>query len=338
MDKQSSHGVLWIGFGNFAKRLYPYVDQRTDKDRVLFFYPDKKEAVKRFGDWACWDLEKSLADSRITTVFITTPNDRHTEFIRSALKAGKHIFVEKPITALYQEAVELLPLMRNTKTVIAVGHNRRREAAIRKAKELIEQGKIGQIVNIYINNSKGIAFEMRSKWRSDKKRHREGPLVSVGIHLVEVLHYLVGPVESVSAVIKNISGKTEAPDANAVLLNFRNGASAFLEANYCTPSEDVLKIYGTEGAIYINQGRLFLRIGRDRDRIPTHAFAMALPSVETLEEEVDEFFEVIVGRKKKFETGYGEAVNALAVIEACYQSSEHQKVVTMKNFPEYFKM
>ena len=328
--------ILWIGFGSFAKRLYPYVEKRPEVKAVSFFYPDKKEAVKRFGEKAVWDMKKALAGRSITAVFITTPNDKHTKFIRLALKAGKHIFVEKPITALYQDAVKLLPLMRRRKTVIAVGHHKRREVAIRKAKELIEQGKIGSPVSIYTNWSKGIAFEMTSKWRSQKKRHREGPLVSVGIHLVEVLHYLLGPVESVSAVIKNVSGKTEAPDSNAVLLNFKNGTSAFLEANYCTPSEEVLNIYGTEGTIYINRGQLALRLGRDVDRKPSQAISLDLVSVDALKEEIDEFFEVMAGRKNNFETGYREAINALAVIEACYQSSTQKKIVAMKKLPEYF--
>ncbi len=338
MEKQLTHGVLWIGFGSFAKQLFPYVEKRPEVKAVHFFYPNKKEAIKRFGEKAVWDIKKSLADPNVTAVFITTPNDKHTEFIRLALEAGKHIFVEKPITALYWEAVKLLPLMRRSKTVIAVGHHKRREAAIRKAKELIEQGKIGRPVNIYTNWSKGIAFEMeRINWRFDKKSHREGPLLSVGIHLVEVLHYLLGPVESVSALIKNISGKTEAPDSNAVLLNFKNGASAFVEANYCTPSEDILNIYGTEGTIYINRGQLSLRLGRDVDRKPTSAVPVKLSPIDALKEEIVEFFEAITGRGKKFETSYGAAIDALAVIEACYQSSTQKKIVAMEKFPEYFK-
>jgi len=331
------HGVLWIGFGSFAKRLLPYVEEYPGVRIKTYFHPDREEAIKRFGSKASWDIDEAMADPEITTVFITTPNDLHSEFIKSALLARKHVFVEKPITAFYREAVQLLPTIRASKSVLAVGHHMRREATIRKAKDIISEGGIGRIVSVYANHSTGFAFNMdKTNWRFFSSRHREGPLLTVGVHLVEVLHYLLGLVDSVSAVIKNRSLRTDAPDSNAVLLSFKGGASAFLESNYSVLSESMFHIHGTEGTIYIDRGQLRLRVGRDVDRIPTVPCLIPLNPVNPFKEEIDEFFDVIEAKKSTPETGYQEAVNALAVIEACYRSSLKEKIVSMKSFRGYY--
>lgn len=332
------HGILWIGFGNFAKRLAPKMPLHDDIKILLYFHPDQTKAVQRFGVKAEWDLDRALNNSEINAVFITTPNDKHAEYIKAALQYGKHVFVEKPLTAGLTDALKLLPQLRNNKNVFMVGHNMRRKRAIRRMKTILASGVIGKVVSVYGNTSKGIAFDLSPiNWRFSQSRHREGPLITVGIHLIDVFHYLFGAIHSVSAIIKNISGKTDAPDSNAVLLNLECGATAFLEANYNTPSEDILNIYGTDGSIYLHRGGLYYRLGRDKNKIPSELIPIALDNINTLAEEIDEFFAAIEGRAR-VETGYQEALNALAVVEACFQSHQSRRQIEIKGVTrEYFQ-
>ena len=336
-DFKMNHKIIWIGFGNHAKRLEPHV--LTNDGEVIFYYQlNRVNSVQRFGPKACLDLEQTLVDPGITVVFITTPNDLHTEYLEAALRHDKNIFVEKPITANLSDTLRLLPQLEQNRKIFMVGHNMRRRAAIRKIKEILSNGLIGEVVSVYTNSSKGIAFDISPKnWRFSQIRNREGPLITVGIHLIDILHYFFGPVNSVSAVIKNISGKTEAPDSNAVLLNFESGVTAFLEANYNTPSEDFLYIFGTEGSIYLNRENLCYRLSRDKNRIPSGLIPVMLDHVDTLEEEMREFFTAVEG-VSQVETGYQEALNALAVVEACYQSHHSQRWVKLKSVTnEYYK-
>ncbi|MBI2062834.1 MAG: Gfo/Idh/MocA family oxidoreductase [Candidatus Yanofskybacteria bacterium] len=326
--------ILWIGFGNFAQKIGLVVLAKPGVE-IYYFYPDKNKAIERFGIWACWDLNEALADPDIDIVFITTPDDSHTVYLEQCLKAGKHIFVEKPITGYYHEALPLRTLMQKGK-VFMVGHNKRREATIRMAKELISNGLIGEVVSIYANDSKGIAYQMnQSNWRFQKARHREGPLITVGIHLIEAVHYLTGKVDSVSSVLKNISKLSEVPDSNATMLCLEKGATALIEANYNMPSVDVFNIYGTDGVINIADDKMWLRKGRDVNRIPSPSLRVDLKPIDTIAEEINEFFDVIEGKKENVETGYQEALNALAVIEACWQSSQQKKIVEMSEFKQY---
>lgn len=329
------HKILWIGFGNFAKKLKLAIDARTQAD-IIYFHPDQKKSLERFKDKACWDLYDGLSDTKVSAVFITTPHDSHAFYLAHCLLAHKNVFIEKPITASYSEAEQLLDLLKKNKKVLMVGHNKRRESAIRKAKELISTKTIGDVISIYANDSKGIAYQMdQTNWRFQKSRHREGPLITVGIHLIEAIHYLLGPIDSVSCVLKNISSKSEVPDSNATMLNLKRGTTAFIEANYNMPSVDVFNIYGTEGVINIIGEKLWLRKGRDINRVPTSTAPVNLAPVDTVAEEINEFFNALEGKRKNVETSYREALNALAVIEACWQSSEQKRIVEMTELKQY---
>ncbi|MBI2670110.1 MAG: Gfo/Idh/MocA family oxidoreductase [Candidatus Yanofskybacteria bacterium] len=329
------HKILWIGYGNFAQKIGRIVIDWSEKVEISFFYPDKVEAIKHFGSEASWDLSEALADPDTDIVFITTPNDSHAFYLEHCLRAKKHVFVEKPIAGYYHEALPLKALLQKDK-VFMVGHNKRREAPIRKAKELISDGVIGEVVSIYANDSKGIAYQMdQSNWRFQKTRHREGPLITVGIHLIEAIHYLAGRVDSVSSVLKNISRLSAVPDSNATMLCLEKDATAFIEANYNMPSVDVFNIYGTDGIINILGDQMWLRNGRDINKVSSPELEIDLNPIDTIAEEINEFFDVIEGKKKNVETGYQEALNALAVIEACWQSSQQKRIVAMSEFKKY---
>lgn len=338
MDNNKRHGILWIGFGNHAKRLLPYVIKRGGVKIIYFYHPDKIKALERFGKKANWNLGQAIADPAITDIFITTPNHLHTEYLELALVNKKNIYVEKPITAFLSEAIKISTLIQQHGKIVMVGHNFRREACVRKIKDIIDSDAIGQVVSIYANYSKGIVFSMdKNNWRFNARTHREGPLITVGIHLIDILHYLLGPVESVYATIKNISRQTESPDSNAVLFNFENGATAFLEANYNTPSEEILNIYGTRGSLYVRHGNLYRRKGRDQNCIPSEEILVPLEPIDTFAEEINEFFDA-TENNSGVETGYKEALNAMSVIEACYQSNHNRQLISLAEVTdEYFK-
>ena len=301
-------------------------------------YPDKAEAQKRFGAKASWEIKTAITNPSVMAVFITTPNDQHAKYIKYALENRKHVFVEKPITARLNEALSIGPLVLGSKKKFMVGHNMRRKIAIRKIKEFIDSGKIGRVVNIYANYSKRISQSIDpSAWRYQKKRHREGPLLTVGVHLIDIFHYLLGPVESVSGVIGNISRQTTAPDSNAVLLKFKNSATAFLEANYNILSESVLNVYGTKGTLYLDGDKLRYSSSSNQNGSISKIKKIPLVVNDDFEEEIDEFFSAIDG-KGRVETGYQEALNALAVIEACFQSNIKHRSIKIKNITKkYFR-
>lgn len=325
-----------MGLGNFGRVIYNKIEQ-IECCEIKYCYHRNEEKARKFdSEKGTSNLEKALGEA--DGVLIVTPNDAHFENIKECLKADKHIFVEKPITSLYRDALKLKRMIKKD-LVFMVGHNQRRESYFRHAKKLLDKNKLGKVVSAYFDLSHGGAFSfVPTQWRYSRRRHREGPLITAGVHLMDTAHYLFGEVDSVYAKISNISRQTEAPDCNAVILGLKNEASVFMQANYNMPSEESYTVHGTEGTIYINRGNFFLRMGRDRrvhdTFIPSKPSLIKLKYVDSVKEELVEFRDAIKFGKK-VETGFKEGLNALALIEACYQSSKTNRAVFMKGFRDY---
>lgn len=325
-----------IGVGNFARVIYNKM-QQVNGCEVKYCYHPKEEKAKRFDlERGTSDLKKALGE--VDGVLVVTPNDAHFGNVKECLKADKHIFVEKPVTSLYRDALKLKGMIKKD-LVFMVGHNQRRESYFRYAKKLLNKNKLGKIVSAYFNLSHGGAFSFApEQWRYSLKRHREGPLITAGVHLMDTTHYLFGEVDSVYARISNISKQTEAPDSNAVILGLKNGASVFMQANYNMPSEESYTIHGTEGTIYVNRGEFFLRMGRDKgvhdSFVPSKPSPIKLKKIDSIKEELTEFRDAI-RFGTKVETGFKEGLNALALIEACYRSNRTNKAVFMRSFRDY---
>lgn len=325
-----------MGIGNFGRVLYGKVKQIGGCKITHCYHPNEEKAKKFFPDEGTSDLKTALEE--VDGVIIATPNDAHFKNIKDCLEADKHIFVEKPITSLYGDALKLKPMIKKN-LVFMVGHNQRRASYFRYAKKLLDRNQLGEIVSAYFNISHGGAFSFTpGQWRYSIKRHREGPLITAGVHLTDTVNYLFGGVESAYARINNVSGQTEAPDSNAVIFGLKNGASVFIQANYNMPSEELYTIYGTKGVIYINGGEMSLRMGRDKkvkgSFVPSKPRPIKLKKTDIIKEELMEFRDAIKFGKK-VETGYQEGLNALALVEACYRSNVTNKAVFMKSFADY---
>ena len=321
--------------GNFGKVLYDRLKRLPGVEVVCAFHPTD---IGRAGRWGCGgtsNLEQVLSDPTIHGVIISSPNRDHADYIRQAISHQKHIFVEKPMTALYAEALELKASLDQYGSVFMVGHSHRRYAAMRAAKEILASQCLGPIINVSINSSHGGAFHFTSKmWRYHLATHREGPLVTVGVHLFDTLHYWLGPVRRVCAMIKNRSCCTEAPDCNAVMMEMANETMVLLQANYNVPSEDRIEIFGTEGVVSINRLKAWKRMGRDVNQVPSKPNAISLKDHDPFAEEMSEFVNSI-RRGQRPETGFQEGLNALAVAEACYRSFQDSRWVSLEELPSY---
>lgn len=316
-------GICIAGYGAFGRKLHGYLSKIEDYEVRCIYHPDEVKA-KSHGPLGAHILGRVLGNEAINAFVIATPNDQHSDLIRWIFEVGRqHIFVEKPMTGSYAEAKEIAKVVDGR--VFMVGHCQRRESVFRKAKNLISSGIIGKVVNLTFNFSHGGAYNVDSaNWRCSSARNREGSLAMLGTHCIDTILHLLGPVKSVYARLANLSEKTEAPDTSAVFLEMNSGASAFFQSNYNTPSEKRCEIFGTEGVIYIDRDRIWLRIGRDQNQngrfIPSELQRMATDGTDPIEEELREFAKVIRSGGK-VETGFMAGFEVMRVMEAIYQSA-----------------
>ena len=275
--------------------------------------------------------DELVNDPGIDAVALVTPNHLHAEQVEKAVKAKKHIFVEKPIGNTVSEAREMIARVEGTGLVFMVGHNTRRRLVFRRAKELLKQQKIGQIVAVEANLSRPAGLQLGlPAWKADPKTCPLLPMIQLGIHFVDTVEYLIGPVARLSCFAANIAMPNQALDSTAAILQLVSGVPVALTSYYVSADAYFLRIYGTKGTIHCYPLKLqldFLENGNFKESIQEDYGSEGAGSYIL---QMREFGECIL-RGQRTETGGTEGLRALAIIEAMVKSVEHHTVVELRD-------
>lgn len=219
---------------------------------------------RRFTDY------KALVDcSDVEAVEICTPNYLHVPMALYAAKAGKPVEVEKPLAASYNDEVdELTELLQKGNIVNMMCFSYRFKPAVRYAKHLIDEGKLGKLINVNIEYLQSGAFikDRPLEWRFEKELAGSGALADLGVHLIDLTRFLLGEFESVcsmmTTVIKErlkLDGSGYAPvtvdDITSFIAKLEGDIiTNFLVTKCAIGERNTIKyeIYGTDGAIKFN--------------------------------------------------------------------------------------
>lgn len=190
-------------FGMSGKVFHaPFIEINPHFELVGAWERSSKQITNAYPHTKSFDsFEEILNDASIELVIINTPNDTHYEFTKRALEAGKHVVTEKAFTNTYQEALELDGIAHKQNKKLAVYHNRRYDADFQTIQQLIQEDKIGKILDMHIS------FE---RFRNDlsPKKHKEqltpgaGVLFDLGPHLMDQALLLSGIPEAIFADIR----------------------------------------------------------------------------------------------------------------------------------------
>src|SRR5262245_26444421 len=214
---------------------------------------DKRRAfAAKYGCRAAARYEEILADPSIEAIVNTTPNSVHLETTRAAAEAGKHVFLDKPIANTVAEGRAIAEACAKAGVVLALGYQRRRESHFRWIKAEIEAKRFGKLVQAECNISRDRVGQFdRSSWRYTAAGMPGGVMLQVGIHYVDVLEYLLGPVRSVSARLAQLVLPGDNPDVANLILQHENNALSNLTASYAPASEVyMMNVYGKEERAY----------------------------------------------------------------------------------------
>ncbi|MDO4573718.1 MAG: Gfo/Idh/MocA family oxidoreductase [Planctomycetia bacterium] len=201
------------------------------------------------------DWHVVLDDPEIDIVNICLPNHLHLEVLKAAIAAGKHIYCEKPVVLNAAEAAEVMPLLETYRGVSHVVFHSRFFASVMQAKQMIDDGKLGKILEFrgcYLQNSH-VNPNRPMRWKN-LKASGGGALMDIGSHLIELTDWLAGPlVEAAAFASSPVPEDTErAEDSMAMIWRAQNGAVGTLQASkvaHGTENDMTLEIYGTLGAI-----------------------------------------------------------------------------------------
>ena len=209
--------------------------------------------------------------------------------------------------------------------VLALGYQRRRESHFRWIKSEIDAGRFGKLVQAECNISRDRLgqFDL-SSWRYTAAGMPGGVMLQIGIHYVDVLEFLMGPIKSVSARLAQLVLPGDNPDVANLILQHENNALSNLTASYASASEFyMMNIYGKEASAYYDlfSGLRHLEAGRDKT-----ARAIATEKNDTIREELDEFARCARNGSQPETDGFWAARN-LAVIKAGAKSAREGRVV-----------
>jgi len=286
---------------------------------------DKRQAfAKKYGCTPAPSYEAILNDKSIQAIVNTTPNNVHRETTCAAARAGKHVFLDKPIANTIADARELTETCRKARVVLALGYQRRKESHFRWVRNQIDAGVFGKLVNAEANISRDRLGQFQlGSWRYTAEGMPGGVMLQIGIHYTDVLEYLMGPIKAVRGSLAQLVLPGENPDIASLILEHENGALSTLNACYASASEYYLmNIYGKEASAYydLHQGLRFLKRGSSA------ANPVPCTKNDTIVEELEEFADAVRGKGAPEMDGE-KGTASLAVLLAGIQSAREGRCV-----------
>ncbi|HEY0827311.1 MAG TPA: Gfo/Idh/MocA family oxidoreductase [Bacilli bacterium] len=212
---------------------------------------------------------KLITDHQVDAVLSITPNDVHYEIVKCCLLHNKPFMTEKPFTRTFEEAYELNQLFEVNQVPSMVGYSYRYVPAFRYARDLIRQGKLGPIRNIFVQylQSWGLPmFKTPMNWRYSHEVSGTGVLADLGTHMVDAARFLAGEFQEVSAMMKNLVPQRLDPVTNNMIqvdIDDFSGFLATLDNNiagvfqtsrnaYGSGNQLEVTIYGENGTISVS--------------------------------------------------------------------------------------
>jgi predicted dehydrogenase len=308
--------VACIGMGWWSDVLADAI-QRTGKLKIVACYTRSEQKrqtfASKYGCSAAKSYEAILQDPSIDAVINTTPNNAHLETTRAAAKAGKHVFLDKPIANSVSESRAIAQACQHAGVVLALGYQRRREGHFRWIRNQIDAGVFGKMVNAEANISRDRLGKVDlSSWRYTAEGMPGGVMLQIGIHYSDVLEFLMGPIQAVSGRFAQLVLPGDNPDVASLVFEHESGALSTLNASYASASEYYLmNVYGKEASAYydLHHGLRFLKRGGER------ADPVDCPRVDTFVDELEEFAAAVRGDRQAEMDGE-RATASLAVIRA----------------------
>lgn len=288
--------------------------------------PAAQEKAKQFGGLAFQDYTQMLDATRPDAVSICTPPDLHLPIVQAVAARNLSVLCEKPPARTLAETEAIVEAMSRSKGVLQFAFCHRFHQPITQAREMIANGKLGKIVQIY--NRFGFRFDRAGhSWFTDREIAGGGVLIDTLVHSVDIFRALLD--EEITQVSASVSTTlhVQVEDSASILVTSANGVAGSLNCSWVTPvSEAEIRIYGTEGQAVIDYdqpGGLRYRLAGDADwaQLPFDK-----PDRFTLQAE---HFLKCVASGSTPAVGGSDAIAVMKVIDAAYRSVESRSPIQL---------
>lgn len=262
-EKRIGYGVLGLGIGRYhAKAAFDM--EGCDLVAVCDYRPDRlekhrKEYPEMYPDLTVYtDYEEMLKNPAIDVVSVATPSGTHADYVCMALRAGKHVLVEKPIDITLEAAQRIVDCMQETGKKVACVFQNRRMPNVLAMKETIDKGRLGKLISgeFAVNWYRTDEYFEDGGWRGTWAMDGGGSLMNQAVHTVDLMQWLMGEVHSVRSLMGLYNHNIETEDLTKSLVQFKSGAIATFTSTTCAyPGLTTeIAVHGTDGAIELTWG------------------------------------------------------------------------------------
>ncbi|TZF81443.1 Gfo/Idh/MocA family oxidoreductase [Pedobacter sp. BS3] len=257
-------GFAIIGTGAIAS-IHAQAIQAVTSAKLLGVYnitPAKAEVFAlQYHCKACSSIDDLLKIEELDIVCICTPSGAHLESALKAITAGKHCLIEKPLEVTLDKIDKLIHAAQLNHVIISAVFPSRFYPGNNHLKKAIDAGRFGKMVmgSAYVKWNRSAEYYRSGKWRGTWGLDGGGALMNQAIHVVDILQWCMGPVESVFAYTGNIKHTSiEVEDTAIALLRFTNGALGTIECSTAVYPGTLkrLEIMGTEGTAIVENDNI----------------------------------------------------------------------------------
>ncbi|HEV2455685.1 MAG TPA: Gfo/Idh/MocA family oxidoreductase [Verrucomicrobiae bacterium] len=272
------------------------------------------------------DFKEAISDDSVNAVVVATINSTLAEISEAAIRAGKHVIVEKPAGISVPEIDGLIDLEQKYGVCVRVGFNHRYHPAFLKAREIFESGVMGELMFIRGRYGHGGRIGYDKEWRADPKLAGGGELIDQGIHLIDLAGWFLGDFISVAGHAETYFWNMPVDDNAFLDLQTAKGQTAWLHVS-CTEWKNLFsfEIYGRDTKLHIEGlggsygvEKLFHYQMKPEMGIPdTKVYEFPGPDESWRNEMLA--FEKEVGLKRKPDAGLAQVRQALKIVETIYR-------------------
>ena len=273
-----------------------------------------------------------LGDSQVSGVVILSETNLHAELAIAAAKAGKHLFVEKPLGVGAKDAAEIADAVEKAGVLFTSGYHLRAVPKYIFIKQNIEKGNLGQIVRVQCSFANDCVlqgqFDKEFRWTVDPKCGALGGFADTGTHALDMLMWLMGDVEAVTADIRTVTNRyPHCDETGQGMIRFKNGVTGTISAGWVEPENPVgLLVSGTEGHAAVLNDRLYLRTKKVPGADGARPWGKLPPGPD---HPLLQFVSAVAGQKDMPLVTAREAAARVKVMEALYQSARQRTWITV---------
>jgi predicted dehydrogenase len=242
-----------IGLGWWGKTLVESVQGTSDQIRFVAATSRTKsdDYVKFAADQQLTfadSYEAILADKNVDAVVLATPHSQHAAQVIAAAKAGKHVFCEKPFALHTAEAEQAVAAVKAAGVTLGLGYNRRFHPEMTKLREQIRSGALGTILHIEATMTFPNALALKADaWRAQRDETPAGGLTPMGVHAIDGMIDLCGPIDTVYCQSFRRVVAVDADDTTSMLFRMKAGMSGYLGTMTATGPGFSFQVFGSAG-------------------------------------------------------------------------------------------